>query len=191
MLLQGVLKPVEEATRSLLTVSASVDDVAEVRRLYDDTAQTLRRVLLRLTWVGCDVDDLLQEVFVVALRRSGSLLSAQSPRAWLYGVVVKVASAARTKHRLREFLGLNAAEDVPSHDGPFESVERKEASRRVHRALERLSAIRREALVLYELEGLTGPEIAAALGIPLKTVWTRLHHARKDFEAQLRREMKP
>jgi DNA-directed RNA polymerase specialized sigma24 family protein len=41
--------------------------------------------------------------------------------------------------------------------------------------------------VLYELEGLTGPEIAQALGCPLKTVWTRLHHARKEFEKAVKR----
>ena len=46
----------------------------------------------------------------------------------------------------------------------------------------------REVFVLFELEGLSGPEISEALGIPLKTVWTRLHHARKDFEQRLAQE---
>lgn len=179
---------VEEAMHPILAVDSASDDVAQVRQLYDETAVALRRALSRLTWPECDVDDLLQEVFVVALRRSGALLAAESPRGWLYGVAVKVAAGARARHRVRNFFGLGEAAEVAQDDGPFESVERAEAAKRVQRALSRLSAIRREALVLYELEGLSGQEIAAALRIPLKTVWTRLHHARRDFEEGLRRE---
>jgi DNA-directed RNA polymerase specialized sigma24 family protein len=35
--------------------------------------------------------------------------------------------------------------------------------------------------VLFEIEGYSGEEIAQIQSLPLKTVWTRLHHARKDF----------
>jgi RNA polymerase sigma-70 factor (ECF subfamily) len=48
-----------------------------------------------------------------------------------------------------------------------------------------MGAKKREALVLFELEGLSGQEIALALGVPLKTVWTRLHHARRELEEKL------
>lgn len=160
--------------------------LAEVKGLYDELAQPLRRALSRLAWRGADVDDLLQEVFIVALKRPEPLLTAQSPKAWLYGVAVKVASAARTRHRFRSFLGLEGAEELADENaGPFDAAARNEAKATVHRALAQLSAKRREALVLFELEGLSGPEIALALDIPLKTVWTRLFHARKDLEALL------
>ena len=172
------------------TSTTAPPSVAELRTLYDEMAQPLRRALSRLTWRGCDVDDLLQETFVVALKRPDQLLTAHSPKAWLYGVAVRVASAARTRHRLKSFLGLENAGDVATDDdaSPFASVTRREAKAKVHRALDGLSGKRRDALVLFELEGLSGPEISEALGIPLKTVWTRLHHARKDFEQRLHQE---
>ena len=160
--------------------------VTELKGLYDELAQPLRRALSRLTWPGADVDDLLQEVFIVALKRPDQLLTAHSPRAWLYGVATRVAAAARTRHRFRSFLGLDDADHVADErQGPFDAAASAETKARVHRALDTLSGKRREALILFELEGLTGPEIAEALGIPLKTVWTRLHHARKDFEQRL------
>ncbi len=166
--------------------AATVAEVREeVRALYTQHAESLRTGLRRLTWQGCDVDDLLQEVFIVVIRRPQPLLLAESPRAWLYGVAVKVAAAARRKHQLREFLRLDAAEvTAPVASAQFDLEARATASA-VHKALGKLSSKKREVLVLFELQGLTGPEIAAALGCPLKTVWTRLHHARKDFEEHM------
>ena len=163
---------------------ASPDEIRrEVRALYLEHADALHAGLRRLTWQGCDVDDLLQEVFVVAIRRPGPLLSAESPKAWLYGVAVKVASAARRKHRVRKFLGLEAAEGVASA-GSTEQDSR-DIIGAVHQALAKLSAKKREVLVLYQLQGLSGEEIARVLGCPLKTVWSRLHYARTDFERQM------
>ena len=164
----------------------SADEVREeVRALYCEHAEALRNGLGRLTWPGCDVDDLLQEVFVLVIRRPRPLLLADSPKAWLYGVAVKVAAAARRKHRLRQLLRLEAgAATAPVPSAQFD-LEARATAAAVHRALARLSSKKHEVLVLFELQGLSGPEIAAALGCPLKTVWTRLHHARKDFEEQM------
>src|SRR5258707_726771 len=47
--------------------------------------------------------------------------------------------------------------------------------------LARMSEKRRTTFVLFEIEGYSGEEIAQIQSLPLKTVWTRLHHARKDF----------
>lgn len=164
----------------------SADEVREeVRALYTEHADALRTGLRRLTWSGCDVDDLLQEVFIVVIRRPQPLLLAESPRAWLYGVAVKVASSARRKHQIREFLRLEAAEATAPVASAQYDLEARATAATVHRALSKLSSKKREVLVLFELQGLSGPEIAAALGCPLKTVWTRLHHARKDFEEQM------
>ncbi|MBL8952954.1 MAG: RNA polymerase sigma factor [Myxococcaceae bacterium] len=170
--------------------TAAASSLTELKSLYDEMAQPLRRALARLAGPGCDADDLLQEVFVVALKRPEQVLAAVSPKAWLYGVAVRVAAGARTRRRFRSFLGLESAGEVAADDaaGPFAAVTRIEARAKVHKALDALSGKRREALVLFELEGLTGPEISEALDIPIKTVWTRLHHARKDFEHRLKQE---
>jgi RNA polymerase sigma-70 factor, ECF subfamily len=72
---------------------------------------------------------------------------------------------------------------VEASDGPAELLERKEARAALHRLLGRMSEKRRAAFVLFEVEGYSGEEIASLLDVPLATVWTRLHHARKDFLA--------
>ncbi len=168
------------------TEAASAEEVrAEVRALYAEHAQSLRDGIRRLTWAGCDVDDLLQEVFVVVIRRPQPLLLAESPKAWLYGVAVKVAASARRKHRIRELLRLEEAEVTAPVPSPQFDVDARATAAAVHRVLSKLSSKKREVLVLFELQGLSGPEIADALRCPLKTVWTRLHHARKDFEEQM------
>ena len=47
--------------------------------------------------------------------------------------------------------------------------------------LGKMSEVRRTTFILFEIEGYSGEEIAEMQGIPLNTVWTRLHHARKEF----------
>ena len=171
-----------------LEAAPPAGDVRDLYRLY---ASSLHSVLRRLAPTSGDADDLLQEVFVVALRRPQSLLTADSPRAWLYGVAVKVAAASRRRARLRTFFRLETAGDVASDASPQLDAERRQVARQVHRALAKLSDAKREVLVLFELEGLSGQEIAAALGCPLKTVWSRLHHGRLELAthlAALRRE---
>ena len=115
------------------------------------------------------------------------LVQAKEPRAWLYGVSVRVAQAARRRARVRRWFGMEHAEDATDGRTPEHDADRRDARRTVYAALERLSDKKRTVFILFELEGLRGEEIALALGIPLRTVWTRLHHARHEFEAALKR----
>lgn len=163
------------------------DAILAVKQLYVAHAAELRLATVRLAGRDLDPDDLLQEVFLVALRRPAELLGADAPRAWLYGVAVKVAATRRRTVRVRRFFGFDEVAELPSAESSSRTVEQKDASKRVDQVLQKLSDKKREVLVLYELQGLPGEEIAAALQIPLKTVWTRLFHARKDFAAELSR----
>jgi RNA polymerase sigma-70 factor (ECF subfamily) len=169
-----------------LTHAAS--PVEDVRRLYLAEGAGLRQSLSRLA-PDLDADDLLHELFVIALGKRDELAAADSPRAWLYGVAVKLAATRRRTARLRRFFGIAQAEDLPAVDASTRTVEQRDAQRRVARALESLSAPKREVFVLFELQGLPGEDIAAALGIPIKTVWTRLFHARKEVTAAIERQL--
>jgi len=159
----------------------------EVRRLYVAHAAGLRLTLQRLAGPGLDPDDLVQEVFVVALRKSSDLARAQSPSAWLFGVATKVAATRRRSATWKRWLGLDVAHDVASAESPARSLEQKQASQLVQKALECLSSAKRDVFVLFELQGLSGEETAQALDIPLKTVWTRLFYARREFAAEVQR----
>jgi RNA polymerase sigma-70 factor (ECF subfamily) len=167
---------------------ASASPVDDLRRLYLAEGAGLRQALGRLA-PDLDADDLLHELFLIALGKREELATAVSPRAWLYGVAVKLAATRRRTARLRRFFGLAHAQDIPAVDASTRTVEQRDAQRRVSRALESLSAAKRDVFVLFELQGLPGEDIAAALGIPLKTVWTRLFHARKEVTAAIERQL--
>lgn len=161
--------------------------LADVRRLYSAHASELRLALNRLGGNGVDPDDLLQEVFVVAMRKLSDLANAHSERAWLYGVAVKIAAGQRRRQRLRTWFGLESAPEPTSAESPSRTLEQKEASQLLQTAMESLPAAKRDVLVLFELQGLSGEEVANALDVPLATVWTRLFHARKALSAAVQR----
>ena len=161
--------------------------VADVRALYTAHASQLRLGLARLLGGKADVDDVLQEIFVIAVRRKQELALAQSEVGWLYGVGVKLVAARRRRFKVRKWLGLNEAEHVANTHSPFRSVEQREAAALLHRALEELPSGQRETLVLFELQGLSGEEVAQALGIALPTVWTRLSLGRTALAAAVER----
>ncbi len=157
----------------------------DVRQLYRETASGLRSTLRRLT-NGADVDDLLHDVFVTALTQQTGLKMAQSPRAWLYGIALKKAASHRRRAWLKDVFGVNENLADPRRL-PDSSAEAKQAEVLVSRALALMHGPKREVFVLFELEGFSGQEISVMVDCPLKTVWTRLHHARIEFAEVLKR----
>lgn len=173
----------------LLTTMERHATLDDVRRLYVAHAAELRQALSRLA-PSLDADDLLQEVFLVAISRPDALLVAESPKAWLYGVAVKLAATRTRSSKVRRFFGLETVERVPTNvDAPSRTLEQRDAQRAVTSALDSVSTAKREAFVLFELQGLSGEEVAQALSIPLKTVWTRLFHARREVTAAVERQL--
>jgi RNA polymerase sigma-70 factor, ECF subfamily len=135
-----------------------------------------------------DMEDAAQEVFLV-VRRKLSGFHGDNLAGWLFRIA---DLTARNYRRLAWFKHLFVRE--PSEDPsdawamsstPAITLEQKEDQRALAHMLERMSAKRRETLILFEVEGYSGQEIAALQSVPLKTVWTRLHHARRDLLAQV------
>lgn len=158
----------------------------DVRRLYEKHAAELRLALHRLTGSGSDADDLLQEAFVIALRRLNELRGVRSERGWLYGVSLKLVASWRRRRRFKSFLGLDDAAEIVAPESPHRTLEQREASQQLQVALESLPAAKRDVIVLFELQGLSGEEIAEAMHVPVATVWTRLFHARKALAEKLK-----
>lgn len=161
-------------------------DLFTLRDLYVAHFEFVRASVLRLGGPRSDSDDLVQEVFLVAMKRRRELESLREPRRWLYGVAVRVVAAGRRRGKLRRFFGVDA-DCVADPATPHQAFERREASQLVYRALDRLSERKRTVFVLYEIEGFKGEEIAALLRCPLKTVWSRLGSARLEFSRHLTR----
>ena len=174
------------ASLTLAAPQAAVE-LPDVRALYLSSADAIRTSLRRLTGEGPHLDDLLQDVFLIALKSEARLLSASSPRAWLYGIATKVAANHRRRRWVRDWLGLEKADPVEARLSPLRALEQRDSERLVATALRELSGKKREVFVLFELEGLSGAELAEALDVPVATVWTRLFHARKEFAAVVAR----
>lgn len=134
------------------------------------------RVLARRGVPDEQLEDATQEVFVIMHRRWGAW-DSNSQRAWLYGVARRVASAQhRTRaRRSRKLAALPAPPEPPRADDRLDDQHRLDA---LAQTLAQLDADRRDVFVLVELEGLSAPEVAAALGCKLNTVYSRLRRAR-------------
>jgi RNA polymerase sigma-70 factor (ECF subfamily) len=151
--------------------------------VYAEHFQHVSRWARALGGMDADVDDLTQDVFMVVRRKLG-LYSGPSMRAWLYGITRKTVSDYRRRAWVRRLLG-GSTRSLDGERSPqltaADPFERLEARRILHRVLDKLSGVRRTAFILFEIEGYSGEEIAELERIPLATVYTRLHHARKDF----------
>jgi RNA polymerase sigma-70 factor, ECF subfamily len=170
-------------------VAIAADAALDIDALYAEHAAFLSRVLIRLVGDGAHVDDLVQETFLVAHRKRAAFDGRAQPRTWLYGIAANLARRHRRgSGRLFRALGLLADEPLPPAPSPDHDVERARASHLVRTTLDRLPFKQREVFVLYELEEVDGARIAELLDIPINTVWTRLHHARKRFQELVRKQ---
>jgi RNA polymerase sigma-70 factor (ECF subfamily) len=154
---------------------------AQIARIFSDQADFVWRSLRRLGVPIADVDDALQEVFLVVYRRIADYEDRGFMRAWLFSISRQVSShyhrgVKRTEERHRGLVPDVAEPDVE------ELVARREAEQLVNGFLEELHEPQRSVFYLSDIEGLSAPEIAAALDVNLNTVYGRLRKARKRFE---------
>jgi RNA polymerase sigma-70 factor, ECF subfamily len=153
--------------------------------LFRDHAAFVANFLHRLGIGPSEVDDLVQEVFLVAHRRGGFIEDGRArPTTWLAEISIRVASVARrSRRRSREHPDHEAVVDARSREvDPARAAETTEALDRVQSALDSLDADRRAIFILFELEGEPCQAIADAFQIPIGTVYSRLHKARKQFK---------
>jgi RNA polymerase sigma-70 factor (ECF subfamily) len=157
--------------------------------LFERHEPLVRRYLARLGTSASDADDLVQATFLELMRAAPRFDASRSVRGWLLGVAGMMAR--RHRRSLRRAAARVAAwarslhSATPLVQSPAETLADEAALRVLASALDRLPQKKREVFVLVTLEGFSGQEAAAALGIPLKTVWTRLHHARLALRAAL------
>jgi RNA polymerase sigma-70 factor (ECF subfamily) len=175
-----------------LTVDPEADErPRRFRALYDDHIDFVWRNLRRLGVFESDVEDRAQEVFVVAHRRFDEFEDrGHGARAWLFQIVLRVASDARRHHRRHPEVpdGGDATDRVCVEPTQGDALARREALSRLDAALAEIDVDRRAVLVLHEIEEMTAPMIAMALSIPLNTVYSRLRVARVKLEDALARQ---
>lgn len=133
-----------------------------------------------------DRDDIAQEVFLVVRRRLSSFDGANLA-GWLYRITQRQVRDFRRRSWFKHIFtwrSLYQTDSLPhGSPGPAATLEWKENQRVLYDILDKIAEARRSTFILFEIEGLSGEEIAQIQGIPLNTVWTRLYHARRDFFA--------
>jgi RNA polymerase sigma-70 factor (ECF subfamily) len=156
-------------------------------QVFADHFDFVWRSLRRLGVPEAGLDDAAQEVFVVVCRRLSDYAGLSALRTWLFGIAMNVARKALRTQKRRGAEGLpDALRDMTSLS-PQEAAARAEAVRLAYELLDELTLEKREVFILAELEEMPAPDIAEAIGIPLNTVYSRLRHARRDFNAALQR----
>jgi len=153
--------------------------------VYREHADFVWRSLQHLGVRDADLEDLLQEVFLVVHRKLGGFDGRSRVTTWLFGICLRVAA----RHRRRAFFRFeHSTVDVPERADPStpeDHVVDARQRRVLERALSRLSLDQRAVFVLFELEGRTCQEIAELVSAPLGTVHSRLHHARHHVRSTL------
>lgn len=157
--------------------------------LFEAHAVFIARALRRLGIPDRDVDDGLQEVFLIA-RSKLDAIEPGKERAFLLGVARRRASTLRRSLDRAARRDEQPLEWVESIEDPPDSVRRTEqahARAMLDEVLDALPLDLRTVFVLHELEEMDIPEIAALLGIPVGTGASRLRRAREKFEVEAER----
>jgi len=152
---------------------------------FDRELDYLFGTLQRLGARPGDMDDLMQDIFVVLWRNWPNLDTTRSLRPWLFGVAFRVVRTHR-RRRAREtpHAGLDPEDGAPS---PEALLEGQESLALLSAALEHVPIVRRSILVMHYLEGLRVTDIARQLSITKFGVYARLYKGRKELASALRR----
>ncbi len=155
--------------------------------LYQGWFTAVSRWVLALGARPSDHEDLVQDVFIVAYRRL-SHFDGTSIAGWLFQIA---------RRKVRDYRQLSWVQYVRTSEtqalfnyaeestlGPFDRLETKQKSELLSRRLDKLPSTQRSVFMLFELEGLSGHEIAQQQQVPLNTVWVRLYTARRKLLAR-------
>ena len=171
-----------------------VDVPANLETVYDTWADFVWLTLQRLGVRHADLEDLCHDVFLVAHRKFNEFDGRVKINAWLFGICLRVAANYRRRARFRlEYAAgsMNHDEDpltiAPSSTRPDDEFARREAQARAEAILHRMDLTKRAVFLMFEIEGMSCQEIADQIGVPIGTVYSRLHGARAFFEREAQR----
>jgi len=133
-----------------------------------------------------DLEDVVQEVFVVVGRKLADFDAARPIKPWLFGILYRVALDWRRRAFRKREVATEEMLDADPAEGPEHHAHAAQQRALVAKALETLDWDKRVVLVMHEFHELAVPEIAVELGIPVNTAYSRLRLARRDFSEAVR-----
>lgn len=157
--------------------------------LFENHAAFIARALRRLGTPDRDVDDALQEVFLIAQSKLDAIEPGKE-RAFLFGIARRRASTLRRsldRASRRDRQSLECGETSEEAPDSIARTEQAHARAMLDEVLDALPPDLRTVFVLHELEEMEIPDIAELLGIPVGTGASRLRRAREKFEVEAER----
>ena len=166
-------------------------------KAVDDFADPLKNFAFRLVKDPGLAEDVSQETFL-ALYRHLHAVPVQAFKPWLFRVARNLCldHLRRLKHKQVLFRDLSGEDDQPilpaerGSERPDETAQQHEMQHAVELAIQELPAKFKEVFLMCELEGLSYEEVSTALGIPVKTVSTRLFRARVRFKRMIDKHLR-
>ena len=179
----GWLKTEPRAADRAVVARVAAGDRRALAELYAQYQRPLFQYLLQLTPDHSTAEELLQDTFLAAWKSARQFEGRSSVLTWLVGIARRQAHNVLRRAALPR-AGEDALLDLPAPDPPPEAAALASADRRqLAAALERLSPLHREVLVLTFVHGLSYAEIAGVLGVPIGTVKSRLSNAKQALRA--------
>jgi len=186
---QGQFKTreVPHASDPEIMVRLAGGETGALGELYDRYHERVRRFVALATSDAEDVDDLVQATFLAAAKSAARYDGRASCRPWLFGIAAQLLR--RRRQRFRRWLGVLSSLST-TRSAVIDPRPSLHAKRDVERALAQISETKRITYLMAEVEGLSCAEIAEVLGVPIGTVWTRRHAARRELRQAIEEQSK-
>ena len=171
-----------------LTSASAVDRAKAFEDVYAHHERFVRGLALNITGRAELAEEVTQETFLQVYRHAGGFRGGTGPRGWILRIATNLARrVVLREHMRRERVRERGTRDNPAPvPGPEAELECEEERQAVRAALESLKPEHRIAVSLSCIEGLSTEEIAAIMGCPAGTVWSRIHHAKKKLAEKMR-----
>lgn len=176
-----------ELSDEALIAACANGDATALTALYRRHQAPISRFASRLLGGrAAEVEDVVQQVFLLAWRDAARFRAASSVRGWLFGIAANVARRHHRGEARRGFAFMRLSWFTATTTPPIdEAIVRKQLVDRLGAALDALPHDLRVAYVMCEIEDLPGVEAARILGVRPGTLWRRLHDARKRLRAAI------
>jgi len=164
---------------------AQAGDADGYKQLFRLHVRRLHRLVYRLAGPGCDVEDLVQTIFVQAFAALPGFRGDSAFFTWLGRIAIRITLRLSKQSRYRA-LPLDEGQDVGETVSPEGASDARRALARFEGIVRSLSEKRRTAFVLHVLQGHSLEEVAALLDTKVGAIKVRVHDARLEIERQAR-----
>lgn len=182
----GTLTKVLRASPVAQARGAESLEAAEIYQLH---ARRVWGWAARLGGPSVEPDDVVQEVFLTVYKRLGEFRGDSKITTWLYRITQNIIRQRRRSERLQLWFSGTpqevGAEVAAQDESPVQAIERRQSTERLYQILDGMKENYRTALILFEIEQLSGEEISELIGVRISTLWVWLHRARALFLKRL------